>query len=227
MRLIIEIILWFLLWPITFGVSYYLIFKRGITYTKGYSWMTLYWVFASLIAILIFKNTLYPLIESFTPIPFIVLIATYIVSHLSYYYVNKKVSRPRELLKNHPHEFVISLKHRYLISKLPSILFQQTLIATFSLTLINNSFSISQIIIILVIIFVLFHIHLIKKNGIFFGLFYVLSALFGSILFPLLILKINYGFVYSFSLHLAFYTIMGTGFWIYEHKKKLIITSSN
>ena len=213
------IIIWLILWPTVFGFSYYLIFKKRITYIEGFQWMFFYWLAACIIAFLIFKGILMPILKDFSITPFIILLFIYASILVLYSYAKKRLKRPVKLIEKYgKHEQIIMLEPRYLISKSPSILFQQILITAFLLILKNNSFSVFQSIMIFMVLFSLFHIHITKKTGLIVGLLYVSSSLLGAIIFPLLILSINYGFVYSYIAHLLFYGLGGIGIWIYQQK---------
>ncbi len=111
------------------------------------------------------------------------------------------------------------MDYKYLFSKSFDILFQQTMVVILTLLLLKNKFSILEIIFLFAFIFGSIHLGQYVYSGKFFGTYYLIFSMVSAIIFPILILKVNYGFVYTYSIHWLFYTLSGVFFWIYENKR--------
>jgi hypothetical protein len=56
-------------------------------------------------------------------------------------------------------------------------------------------------------------------QGKFFGAFYAVLAFISAVVFPPIILEVNCGFVYTYTLHSVFYTLLALGFWIRDARR--------
>ncbi len=190
MAIVLDIVVWILLWIIPFGLLSF-ITKKGITYNKNYGWLVIFFLFFTLLAGVYFRDLLKMVDGTFTSIPFVVLVLVYLVTSLAYAFSHKYIQSPSRLIERYPQQFFIQMDYRYLVSKSFDILFQQMMILMLVLWLSQQGFSLSMT---------------------------MLFSLLGAVVFPLLVLTVNYGFVYSYALHFFFYTASAVFFWLFAPK---------
>ena len=110
------------------------------------------------------------------------------------------------------------MDYKYLASKPFEILFQQIMILILVLLLSKETFSMTETIFYFVLLFGIVHLLGINIAGKIFGTYFLVMSLIGAIIFPILILNVNYGFMYSFIVHVSFYSISSVLFWLYGEK---------
>lgn len=217
MGVIMDVAVWVLLWAVTFGLFYF-ISRRGISFNKRYGLLVLFFLFFSSLAIVYFKDILVNAIGKFTLIPFIVLVFVYVITAFLYYFSNNYIKRPTLLLEKYPNQHIIKMEYSYLISKPFHLLFQQIMVLIFVMGLSEQGYTLFEIISYFIIIFGIIHIFSILYNGKLFGGYYFISSLIGAVIFPILILNVNYGFVYSYIVHFSFYSVSSILFWLFADK---------
>jgi len=208
LRLIEWFFLWFLIWGGAYGLE-----KIGIDYFKRYYFVSAYFLAVSIGLMFIFYNDLFPLVNfSLAIIPFILIPVTFIINVLAYAVI-RRLPRPIKFLDKYSKVAFIKHDYRFLASKSFEILYQQILIALLAIWLYDLGLPLYQIVILFAIIFGLGHVYLLIDQGKFFGLFFTIASILSSVVFPVLILKVEYGFVYSYVIHWLFYIISGIYFW--------------
>ncbi|HLC98316.1 MAG TPA: hypothetical protein VJC21_06075 [Candidatus Nanoarchaeia archaeon] len=155
---------------------------------------------------------------TFTSIPFVVLVLVYLVTSLAYAFSHKYIQSPSRLIERYPQQFFIQMDYRYLVSKSFDILFQQMMILMLVLWLSQQGFSLSMTMLFSLLLFGGVHIFALIPAGKLFGMYYLIASLLGAVVFPLLVLTVNYGFVYSYALHFFFYTASAVFFWLFAPK---------
>ena len=215
-----KLALWILLWAIGFGIFFFYLNKRRITYTENYITTSVYFLFLALAATLLFKEELKLLFAPFEVMPFALLIVTFILNGLAYYAANKFLTKPTLATRRNSTQYFFRRDFRYLVSKSFEILFQQVLIAVLILMLKEQGFSLDQIILIFSLLFCIVHLPLLKTAGVGFGVFYIFSSIVSAFIFPYLVLEVNHGFIYSYTVHWVFYILAGLSFWCYYEKNK-------
>lgn len=215
--MIIDVVIWVLLWLVGFGLFNFLR-KRGMTYTaKPWSVAAYFLVFTS-IALIYFYKKVFSFDFIFSPTAVLVLLLTYLLAFLTYYFSPKYLSRPHQFIEKYKDQYFIRMDYRYLVSKSFDILFQQTLIAVMVILLSLQGLALSEIILPFVFIFGIIHVINIFVAGKLFGIYYLIASILGAFLFPILILSVEGGFLYSYALHFFFYTVSAVFFWVYAPK---------
>jgi hypothetical protein len=210
-----KLAVWILFWLVVFGL-FFVLMKNGITYTKRYGITIGFFVLSTLLAILIFGV---PNTGRIDPLSLVVPVMVYLLAIVLYDVSRKKLQKPRFLLSQYPTQEFLKMDYRYLFSKTFDLLFQQTMIVIGVFLLRDAGFPTSLIMFWFFALFGLIHIPLIKTAGRLFGIYYLVAALVGAIAFPLLILHVPSGIVYSYSVHLLFYTVSSVMFW--KHGKRI------
>lgn len=218
MQSLLDILVWVSLWFITFGLLSVLT-KKGITYTQRYGWLIIFFLGCTSLAFFYFWKTVSKVMVKFMATPFIILLFVSILAIMVYYFSHKHLRRPTKLIEKYPHQFFIKMDYRYLLSKSFDILFQQVMIVILVLWLAQRGFSLSEITPWFVVLFGGIHLLALPLAGKIFGTFYLIASLFGAILFPMLILTVQYGFVYSYVVHFLFYTVSAVFFWLFAEKR--------
>ena len=217
MNQLIDILVWVLLWITTYGLLYF-ITKTGITYNKRYGRLILFFLFFTFLTSLYFGDILLGVDGKLTLTPILILILVYILTIFVYSISHKYLQPPTRLIEKYPHQYFIKMDYRYIISKSFDILFQQVMIVIMVMWLSQQNHSLSEIILYFVLLFGLVHVFALFPAGKIFGTYYLIASLIGAVIFPMLILKVNYGFVYSFVIHVSFYSISSVFFWLYAEK---------
>lgn len=222
MNLYENILIWLLSWLFTYTLIYFGKSKK-INYIINYGLMSFIFLIASIINFITFKILIFDYFKNFMILPFIILALFFILNTLVYYLSSKYMNKPIKLIKKYPNEFFLLMNYKYLTSKSFDILFQQTMILILILLLIKNNFYILEIIFLFAILFGGIHIFQYIRSGKFFGTYYLIFSILSSFIFPLIIIKLNYGVIYTYIIHWLFYTLSALYFWYYNNKKYNIL----
>lgn len=217
MQVIIDVVIWVLLWLVGFGLFNFLR-KRGMTYTAKPWLVAGYFMVFTGIALIYFYKKLFSLNFFFSRTAVLVLLLTYLIAFLTYYFSHKYLSKPNRLIEKYKDQYFIRMDYRYLVSKSFDIFFQQTLVAVLVILLLLQGLALLEIILIFVFIFGIIHVINIPVAGKLFGIYYFIASIIGALLFPILILNVDGGLLYSYALHFFFYTISAVFFWVYAKK---------
>ena len=212
-----NLITWAVLWLASWAIFFGFVYKR-VDYIKHFAWTASYFLVTAVITIVIFKEHILEVVQNFVLIPIVVLIVI-IVTHIWLYsYLLKNFKKPAEYFEKYPKRTFLQIDFRRMISKSMDLFAQQIFIVLLALFLKDAGLTLGQIIIAFALIFGAVHAPLIIfERGWplwFFTIFSILSA----VIFPILILRVNYGFVYSYIVHWTFYTLMAIVFWILHPK---------
>ena len=209
--IVIGILTWIVFWFGVWGIYLYLWNNNFRTSdiiidnfaVRNFKLVSLFFFVVSLILIFLFRDIFLEITRKYTFIPFIVLILALAADVFAYKYkkkikLNKKINFP-----------FFKGDYRYLVSKFFQILFQQVLIIVLIFSLLTFKFAY----LVFMLIFTVSHLPLFPLFGKKLGAIFLISSAFGALIFPFLILKFNYGFVYSFAAHSLFYTLLAEMFW--------------
>jgi len=204
------------------GFGFFFSNREKFNYIKKYYFTTAYFYFVSFLVVFLFKNDLIILIKPFNPLPFVLLVCLYIFNIFIYFITIKTLQKP-QFLKNYSNSHLqfLDMDFRYLLAKSGDILLQEVLMVTGIVLLSEIHLSLSQTTVFFVIIFTLLHLlywyQITKKkhvpNSV--ARFFVIFPFLASLYIPSLVLRISYGFVYSYILHFLYYTLLALGLWIY------------
>ncbi len=215
-QLFFDLMLWFIVWISVWAFFLLYLIKHGISYTKGFWKTSLYFLGAIFLPLIFFGDKINSIVQIDNNFPTFTILATFLFTLVIYYVAPKILKRPNNLIRNSPNAFFLLLDFRYLISKTFEIIFQQVGIIILIVILLELELSLSMIIFMFAILFGGAHIGLFKTEGKFWGSYFFIFSIFSAFLFPILILNVNYGFIYAFIVHWIFYIISGVVFWIYE-----------
>lgn len=210
-----NIILWGFLWISSWGIFLYLHKRFENIYIRYFVLTSLYFLSVTAITILVFGEYVLSVFSGFTPVPFIVLGGAILLHIVLYFYFPKKITAPEGYFKKYPARQYLQINWRRLISKSADILSQQLFILLLVIFLQKAGLTFYQVIISFAVIFGLVHMPLILlERGAWPAWYFTAFSILSAIIFPALILKIQYGFVYSYLVHWLFYTFIAVGFWI-------------
>jgi hypothetical protein len=145
--------------------------------------------------------------KRFDVLPFFMLAMLFVFNSLIYNYVGRYYPTYQKVFELDSTLYFAKFDHKYLLSKSCEILYQQTMIGLLAVWLFTNGFSLWVLIFVFALIFAFGHVPLlffIKKQV---GLFFLAASILSSFVFPLLILYVNWGIVYSYIFHWLFYII--------------------
>jgi len=220
LSLLDGISIWFFMWLLFWGGYYFVLAKREINYIQNYIITSGYFLLASCIIVFIFQDYFIPIVRDFSLLPFTVLGAVFLLHIGIYYFFSKYFNVPKNIIKRYPEVQLLTMDYRYIVSRSFNILFQQTLIVLLAWILVVGGLDTNGIVLMFVILFIFAHVPLIDIIGMRVGSYFILACILAAWVFPLLVVRVNYGFVYSFALHQLFYIISSTSFWIYFGIKK-------
>lgn len=212
-----HIVLWIIVWAAVW-IPCFFWFKRGATYINRSVFFSLYFTISSVIAILIFKTYISPVLLINSNFPKVAIIVTFGIIIFTYALAPHFLQRPDDLIAKSPSEHFLYLDFRYLAPKIFEIIFQQIMIVALTIMLSQIGLNVVAIVAVFAVLFGFAHVGIFKTDGKFWGWFFTITATISAFIFPVLILKVEYGFVYSFILHLLFYIPSGVIFWTYQPK---------
>lgn len=192
--------------------------ETGANYIKNYILASTYYFFWSFLLIRAFPGKVEKLVKDFDLIPLAIFLAFFLFFLLVYKFLPRWFKKPEKLIKAHPNELFLLLDYRFFAAKSFDILFQQTGIVLMAVMLFEMWFSLPAITVFLAILFSVLHLPLLKTKGSAFGAYFALAAMVGAVIFPTLIIQVNYGFVYSYLVHWSFYIFSAVLFWAYGNK---------
>jgi|SRR3989344_3473729 len=214
-----NILTWALLWGLSWGFFLLYIYKR-IDYIKHFIWTALYFLATAIITSFIFSDYIVRIFENFTPIPFLVLVGVLVIHVFLYFYIPKHLKEPEDYFQRYPKRQYLTLDKRRLVSKSMDILAQQLFVVLLVLFLQDAGLSFKQIILSFALVFGIVHLPLIFLERGWPSWYFTIGSILSAILFPILIIKVHYGFVYSYIVHWIFYTFTAVGFWIWYNRHK-------
>jgi len=218
---------WVFIWWLSWGIFFLYIFKK-VDYIKNFLFTSAYFLATALITISVFAGHIGRAIEGFVWPPIIALVVFLGVQICVFYFVPKYVREPRGYLENHPTRQFLHPNFRRLFSKSFDILAQQVFVLLLVMFLQDASLALGQIILFFAIIFGAVHVPLIMiDRGAWQSWFFSIFSVISAFVFPVLIAKIHYGFVYSYIVHWSFYLITTTVFLVWQERQSVKIIKAN
>ncbi|MEK7544778.1 MAG: hypothetical protein AAB551_01470 [Patescibacteria group bacterium] len=215
-----NILTWATIWIVSWGVFFWFMHKKNADYIQHFLLTAIYFLCVAIFTSLIFRDHIVRAIQNFTATPFIVLGFVILAHIILYIYIPKYLREPKEYFEKYPKRQYLKIDKRRLVSKSLDILSQQIFVVLLVMFLQDASLSLHQIIIAFAIIFGLVHAPLIVvERGTWPSWYFTVFSILSAIIFPTLILKVQYGFVYSYIVHWVFYTFTAVGFWLIFPKR--------
>ena len=202
-----------LLWLACWGVSFGLI-KQGITYVSHPLVTSLTFLSFSAPLVVLHWRRLEPLTRQVTAAPFIALLLALALTLAIYALAPRFLPRPDALIARHPEEFYLRMDYRYLLPKSCELLFQQLVIVVLTLLLAATGLSLTGVVLGFLCIFGLLHLPMLRILGKTMGLSYGIASVTLAAVFPILILRVHAGFIYSYTAHWFFYTLAALVAWM-------------
>lgn len=202
-----------LIWLMCWGASFWLI-RRGLTYISNPVVTSVLFFSFSVPIFVLHRARLAPLIQSATGTSLAALALAVFLTLSIYSLASKRLPRPDELIRRHPEEFYLRLDYRYLLPKSFEVLFQQLCIGALATSLAVTGLPVVGVVLAFVAIFGLLHLPMLGIVGRRVGLGYSLASLTLAAVFPLLILHVPAGFVYSYTAHWFSYTLVALVAWV-------------
>jgi len=203
-----------LIWLAGWGVSFGLI-RKGVTYLTHPLLTSCSFLLFSLLVMMLFRPWLEPLARTVTAPSVIVLLAAIVVTVAVYAVAPRLFGRPDGLIARHPEEFYLHMQYRYLVPKSFEILFQQLIIVVLTLRLAATGLPLTGVVLTFLGCFALLHLPMLLLVRRRVGIAYNLASLTLAAVFPLLILRVPSGVVYSYATHWSFYTLTALAVWMY------------
>ncbi|MEJ2721945.1 MAG: hypothetical protein P8181_12530 [bacterium] len=211
-----TIAVWLAIWIIAWRGFYGPMAGRRINYIDGFPVTCVYFLLWSVLVFLLFRDTFARIAYEITPVPFLVLAVVFAVQALLYRLGARRMERPDALIRNNPREMFLRLDYRYLVSKSFEVMFQQVMVVLLILTAWRLTGSLLGTVVVFAAVFAFAHLPMVaifgERAGFFAGL-YMVAAMASAVAFPVVILEVNLGFVYTYAMHTMFFTILGLWFW--------------
>lgn len=209
-----NILIWTILWVTSWGIFFLLVYKKNLDYIKYFIWTATYFLSIAIITSLVFRDYITRVLQNFTTTPLVILGIVVLIHIILYIYLPRYFKEPKNYFEKYPKRQYLKINPRRLVSKSMDILSQQVFVILLVMFLQDADLTLNQIIIAFVVIFGLVHMPLIlTERGAWPSWYFIVSSILSAIIFPTLILKIQYGFVYSYIFHWTFYTFTAIGFW--------------
>jgi hypothetical protein len=201
--MLIEYIIWLGVFISVFFVSYILLESKMLNYETKIILNTLYYWVSIIILYAFIRNK----ISTYLHLDLLalgLLLVCIIMGYQSVNIINKTLPIPKKILKQKNTPYFFKFTRHFIFTKLSDILFQQLMILWLIQMLISEGFTSYRLMIFFTIIFTLFHIPTIIKHK-WFSLFFIISALFGGMIVPWIIINLELGIIYSILLHWSIY----------------------
>lgn len=204
-----------------FGGFRFFLHANGIGYIRHFLWTAGYFMLVAIITTLAFWDYIDRALQGFSTTPFIVLGIFIAVQAPIYIYLPRYFQEPTEYFETYPERCYLKIDWRRLVSKSMDILAQQVFIVLLIMFLRDAGLSLVQTIAAFAVLFGMLHVPLIaSERGAWPSwLFAGIVAVF-SIIFPILIIEVQYGFVYTYAIHWLFYMMMAAAFWMRYAERK-------
>lgn len=216
---IMKIISGIFLRIIVFGIFAYgsaFMQKNGITYHKGFYIIAIYNFAVSLICIFLFREDLKLLVQRLDNTRVVILAGALIAFFILGNLVNQ-LSIPQYIVDKYPSTFIFNFDNRYMVAKISDVLFQQVFVLSIIGLLIRENANARQQIAIFTILFVVLHFTMLLLAGDF-AFFHIVLSIGASVVFAILIISFDYGFLYAFLFHVLGYLIFRLIVWVYYMK---------
>ncbi|MDH3217641.1 MAG: hypothetical protein OEN01_15435 [Candidatus Krumholzibacteria bacterium] len=214
-RFFIDVFGWLLIWVAAWGF-YGFMLRRQINYVNRFPITSVYFLALSILIIISFRGTFAQIATDLELTPLIALALVYVTTIALYHLSHAHLKKPARLISMNPQEFFLTLDYRYLTSKSFELLFQQVMIVLLILTIHRTIPTMINVMALYGVIFATAHIPIYPLIGTkerIFKLVYSAAAIASAIVFPVLILTVSYGFVYTYIIHLSFYTLFALFLW--------------
>ncbi len=208
-----QLALWLVLW-LAGGASFVILVRRGIDYVTRPVRVAATFVVLTLIAVQPFWPLVRTRVTSTAPVTGLAVLGVAGVAVAVHAFLRARLRRPSAFIAAHPHIYWLRLDDRYLVSKPFEILFQQTLLVSLVCLLDARGASTVAIVLGCMTLFGASHVLLFRLVGRLFGWYYLISSLVAAIVFPVLILHLRDGIVWSLSAHWLFYVASAAAFWV-------------
>ncbi|UCH84849.1 MAG: hypothetical protein JSW50_03940 [Candidatus Latescibacterota bacterium] len=215
-RLAADIGIWLVIWFGVWRLFYGPLATRRINYVDRTLWTSLYFISAAGLVVWFFKNKLVPFAISLTPAHFVVLTLTVLSQILLYRLAHGRFARPVQLIADNPREMFLTLDYRYLVSKSFEVLFQQVMVVLIVAMVWERTGTLPGTMIAFALVFAIGHLPMVRLFGEqnrLFASIYLVAALTSAVVFPVVILKVDGGFVYTYAMHSLFFTLLAMWFW--------------
>jgi hypothetical protein len=201
---------WFLVW----GVFVFVLVPKSIDYTNNFIYTSAY--FGLVIAFLVhnFRHRIEKFVSDFTWVDAGVIALFFVVSSFSFWAVRTHLVPIVTDMATTPLLTALMPDDRALVAKTFEIVFQQVFfVIIISYIFHSNRFSWKKILAFATYI-LLIHIPIMLIVPLSFSLILIIGSFVGGMVFSLLITRYKQGFIASFLVHLGFYTILYTGYWL-------------
>jgi hypothetical protein len=210
----LQIIIWILFFVTVFVLADFLFISRGINYFHKFYIVAIYYLICSALAFLFYRDLVCSYFQKANTWLVLILIGVVALSLLIIPHLDKKWRIPKNFSAKQNRLFFLRMDYRMLTAKVADIFFQEIMILALLLILSGGGVRFEVISWIFVLVFPVAHLLLIFTEG-WFSLFYILSALLGSIFLPLVILKTDSGFYWAIASHWVIYLVGRFGFGLY------------
>ncbi|MEZ4413898.1 MAG: hypothetical protein R2910_12995 [Gemmatimonadales bacterium] len=208
-----------LLWLAGWGVSFGLI-RHRVTYLTHPLLTSCSFLLFALLVVTRFRPWLEPLGQTVTASSVTVVLAAVALTVAVYALAPRWLPKPDDLIARHPEEFYLPMQYRYLVPKSFEILFQQLIIVVLTLRLAATGLPLPAVVLAFLGCFALLHLPMLLLVQRQVGIAYNLASLTLAAIFPILILRVPSGVVYSYAAHWFFYTLAALAAWIYAGRSR-------
>ena len=202
-----------LIWLACWGASFGLI-RRGVNYIDHPGITSALFLSFSIPVGVIHWRRIEPLAGQFTAAPLLTFALAIALTLAVYAFIPRVLRRPDPLIARHPEEFYLRMDFRYLVPKSFEVLFQQLVIAVLVTLLAETGLPLPGVVLAFLGIFGVLHLPMLLVIGTGPGLYYSVASVTLAAAFPVLIVRLQSGLLYSYAAHWFFYTIVAVVAWV-------------
>ncbi len=195
--LLLNLLYWFVIWFVGWGVFFFVLLRFGVTYMHNIELTILYFLLFSALAFVSFKRYISLIVEPPTLASVVLLIGVFLVLYLGFY-------MPDPLRKILPWTEIQGI---YFFTKIFELLFQQIMIVSLASFFHNSGVVKLKTLLSFTFIFVSAHVPLLFFLPLSLAVFFIVFSIFGGLVFYSLIMRWRQGYIYSYSIHLLFYML--------------------
>ncbi len=210
-----AIIVWFSVFSL-----YFLLSKKHLRLADNPELTTVYFAISSIFVYYSFRDYLPLNFFHLLPLYFLSIIIVFFLMNYLYFTLKHHFQEPLLLIKRHPLDHWLEANRRTLFTRSAHLMFQQSIITVIIFALKNLGLPLWQISGIFSLIFGAMHVPLIFAKGSFITVMFTVTALAGGIILRVILLKLPYGFIVNYVIHMSFYAFITFFFWKYQNRIK-------
>jgi len=204
---------------VAWGIFFFFLYYKGVDHIRHYFWTATYFLSVAIGMSLLFWERIAAVLQPVALTPLVTFVVFMLCQVAWYIYFSKKFKEPENYFKTYPDRHYLRINWRRLVAKSADILAQQVFIVLLVLFLNDLGLTTYQLLLAFGVLFAALHIPLfVSEWGKWPAWVFGGAVAVFSVVYPLFILNVEYGFMYNIIVHWLFYTATATTF-LWWHQK--------